>query len=215
MYSTRPGLILAFHGCDQSIVNSVLTGKASLQESNNKYDWLGHGIYFWDNSPSRALEYATFLKDHPERSKSRINHPAVIGAVIHLGYCLDLLDFENLQLLKLGFDLLSTAADTNMPKNKFVGTSSDLLLRELDCAVIETLHQFRKEKGYKEFDSVRGAFWEGKELYKNAGFREKDHLQICIRNPNCIKGYFLPRSYGCKIAGAYVSFYSHIKYNAD
>ena len=43
------------------------------------------------------------------------------------------------------------------------------------------------------FDSVRGVFWEGKELYKNAGFREKDHIQICIRNPNCIKGYFLPR----------------------
>lgn len=105
-----------------------------------------------------------------------------------------MLDFENLQLLKSGFDLLSAAAGTEMPKNKIAGTDNDLLLRELDCAVIETLHQFRKEKNYKEFDSVRGAFWEGRELYKNAGFREKDHLQICIRNPNCIKGYFLPRS---------------------
>ena len=36
-------------------------------------------------------------------------------------------------------------------------------------------------------------FWEGQELYPNAGFREKNHIQICVCNPNCIKGYFLPR----------------------
>ena len=35
-------------------------------------------------------------------------------------------------------------------------------------------------------------FWEGQELYPNAGFREKNHIQICVCNPNCIKGYFLP-----------------------
>ena len=43
------------------------------------------------------------------------------------------------------------------------------------------------------FDSIRGVFFEGDELYPGAGFKEKDHIQICIRNPNCIKGYFLPR----------------------
>ncbi|HYE54151.1 MAG TPA: hypothetical protein VD996_04880 [Chitinophagaceae bacterium] len=26
------------------------------------------------------------------------------------------------------------------------------------------------------------------------GFHEKNHIQLCIRNPNCIKGYFLPRT---------------------
>ena len=36
-------------------------------------------------------------------------------------------------------------------------------------------------------------FWEGQKLYPNAGFREKNHIQICVCNPNCIKGYFLPR----------------------
>jgi hypothetical protein len=66
-------------------------------------------------------------------------------------------------------------------------------LRELDCAVIETLHKIRKDENLQMFDSVRGVFWEGRELYPNAGFREKDHIQICIRNPNCIKGFFYPR----------------------
>ncbi len=81
-----------------------------------------------------------------------------------------------------------------MPDNKIIGNTKDLLLRELDCAVIETLHQIRKNEGLPMFDSIRGVFWEGESLYPNAGFREKDHIQICIRNPNCIKGYFLPRA---------------------
>lgn len=196
MYSTRAGLVLAFHGCDQSLVDQVIPGSTTLKPSTNKYDWLGHGIYFWDNSPVRALEFATFLRDNPGKSKNKIINPAVIGAVINLGHCLDLLDFQNLQLVKLGYEILevtNAASGSPIPVNKIVGDNNDLLLRELDCAVFETLHQVRRKNKLPAFDSVRGVFWEGKFLYTNAGFREKDHIQICIRNPNCIKGYFLPR----------------------
>lgn len=196
MYSTRPGLVLGFHGCDQSVVDDVLLGRTPLKGSNNKYDWLGHGVYFWDNSASRALEYATLLRDNPGRARKKIINPAVIGAVINLGHCLDLLDYENLKLVRLGYEVLTatnSASGEPIPINKSVGDNKDLLLRELDCAVFETLHQVRKQEKLPAFDSVRGVFWEGKELYDNAGFREKDHIQICIRNPNCIKGYFLPR----------------------
>jgi hypothetical protein len=80
-----------------------------------------------------------------------------------------------------------------MPSNKRGGDSNDLLVRELDCAVIEKLHKKRQNNKLRPFDSVRGVFTEGKELYPGAGFRDKNHIQICIRNPNCIKGYFLPR----------------------
>ena len=58
---------------------------------------------------------------------------------------------------------------------------------------IEFIHQHRKKNRLPEFDSVRGVFFEGKELYPNAGFKEKNHIQIAIRNLNCIKGYFMPR----------------------
>jgi hypothetical protein len=196
MYSTRSGLIFGFHGCDESVVNEVVNRKIDLRESQNNYDWLGHGIYFWENSPERALEYATFLKENPERAKNPIIHPSVIGAVIDLGVCFDLIDYNMLKLLKNGYDLFNTVLQNTgrkLPINKTAGHSSDLLMRELDCAVIESIHDFRKEKSFTPFDSVRGVFWEGGELYPNAGFREKDHIQICVRNPNCIKGYFIPR----------------------
>jgi hypothetical protein len=28
------------------------------QPSTNEWDWLGHGIYFWEHSPERALRWA-------------------------------------------------------------------------------------------------------------------------------------------------------------
>jgi len=194
MYSTRSGLVLGFHGCDESVAMKVLTGETFLKRSVNNYDWLGHGSYFWENSPSRAMEFAVHLQKFPNHSKGKIEKPAVIGAVIDLGYCLDLLDFDNLQLLKKGYQMLQLTSDyVNFPKNKSIGGIGDILLRELDCAVIEALHTFEEDSHQQPFDSIRGVFTEGKELYPNAGFREKDHIQICVRNPNCIKGFFLPR----------------------
>lgn len=195
MYRVRPGLILGFHGCDQNILNKVLSGSETLKASTNGYDWLGHGIYFWDSSPSRAFEYANFLKNNPARAKRSIIIPAVLGAVINLGNCLDLLDYSNLQLVKTGYQTLKALEKYgySLPKNKNVGSNNDLLLRELDCSVIEMLHRVMHHIKLPPFDSVRGVFWEGLPLYPNAGFREKNHIQICVRNPNCIKGYFVPR----------------------
>ena len=84
--------------------------------------------------------------------------------------------------------------ELEIPNNKPIGNEGDLLLRHLDCAVIETIHKFNKDDEQRqEFDSVRGVFFEGAALYPDAGFKEKNHIQIAIRNPNCIKGYFMPR----------------------
>jgi hypothetical protein len=49
-------------------------------------------------------------------------------------------------------------------------------------------------EGKPEFDTVRGFFVEGRELYPAAGFRELDHIQICVRSPQRVIGYFWPRT---------------------
>ena len=106
MYSKRQNIVLGFHGCDISVRNLVVQGNGFLKNSNNNYDWLGNGIYFWENNYERALEYATFIKNNPQRSKTKIETPSVIGAVIDLGYCLDLLDSKYLKKVKEGYDFL-------------------------------------------------------------------------------------------------------------
>jgi hypothetical protein len=203
MYSTRPGLILGFHGCDQSVADAVINGKTELNFSENTFDWLGNGIYFWEYSYERALDYVGGLLQTSSRS-SHIKQPAVIGAIIDLGYCLDLIEYDNLKRLQsffYSFKKIKEFAGFNIPENKSGGSLTDLLLRDLDCAVIEFLHQSRVDLALKPYDSVKGVFQEGKELYPNAGFKEKNHIQICIRNPNCIKGFFLPRIENEKFPG--------------
>lgn len=113
-----------------------------------------------------------------------------------MGFCLDLLDSEYLKLvLDSHISLVESfkILELPVPENKRVGNSKDFLLRFLDCAVIENLHLQRKNKSLPEFDSTKGVFVEGRPLYDGAGFNDKNHIQLCIRNPNCIKGYFIPR----------------------
>jgi hypothetical protein len=152
-------------------------------------------MYFWEYNYARAFEYAKLIHKKPKRSKNRINKPSVLGAIIDLGHCLDLLDSAYLNIVKESYKLLeksSKLASFKLPENISIENETDILIRKLDCAVIESVHLYYKEKGIV-FDSVRNVFFEGDPLYKNAGFREKNHIQICVRNPNCIKGFFIPR----------------------
>jgi hypothetical protein len=64
------------------------------------------------------------------------------------------------------------------------------LKRNLDCAVINTVHLLREETGEKPYQTVYGVFEEGGQLYKNAGFRKKTHVQVAVIDPACILGYF-------------------------
>ena len=197
MYSILPNLVLAFHGCDEETYKKVLYEHETLKPSNNSYDWLGNGIYFWEDSVDRAKQWAEVSCDrynikHPEQEPKK---PAVIGAVISLGNCLNLTDYKSTDILKNGYEILKYELQINekeMPVNKNVNGNTDLLFRDLDCAVIQRIHQYNKEQGKRPFDSVRGVFLEGKPIYENAGIMEKTHVQLCIINPNCIKGYFKP-----------------------
>jgi hypothetical protein len=181
MYSIKSGLIIGFHGCDQDVRNRVINGQ-KLLPSQNSYDWLGHGMYFWENNYNRALQFA---------QKPGIQNPSVLGAVFDLGNCLDLLDSKYLLSLKDSYENYQYSikiSGKNMPQNK--GGK-----RILDCAVIENLHEINRTlDNVAPFDSVKGVFIEGEPLYEGAEIYNKNHIQICIRNPNCIKGFFLPRT---------------------
>lgn len=107
MYGRLPSFVFGFHGCDKSVCKSVVNGDIDcLKQSTNDYDWLGPGVYFWENAPQRALEYAQFLKDNPLRNHQNIKDPAVVGAAIDLGYCLNLMESESLASLKHSYTML-------------------------------------------------------------------------------------------------------------
>lgn len=185
-YHCTPSLILGFHGCDKFTWDKVITGGECLSPSTNDYDWLGTGIYFWEHDPLRAMEWA----EEQGRDNSKYV-PSVIGAVIDLGRCLNLLERRSIRdVLDAHDSYISLTKPEERLENK---SGPDKKARYLDCSVIEIVHRLRESRGFSPYDSVRGLFPEGKELYPYAGFREKTHIQICIRNPDCILGYFDPR----------------------
>lgn len=194
IYRKLPGIVLGFHGCDKSTGEALLHGCAThLDQSTNLYDWLGSGIYFWENDPRRALEFAQEAVKNPKLTSTSkpITDPFVIGAAIDLGRCLNLLDRIAVTEVEESYKLLkfvNKKKGVQMPRNK----GPDRAARYLDRAVVEFLHATREGLSYPSYETVRGAFWEGGRLYPTSGFGRKNHIQIAVRNPNCIKGYFRP-----------------------
>lgn len=180
------GPIIGYHGCDRAVAEKVLTNEAHLNPSENDYDWLGHGIYFWIDSPERGLQWGI-----EQEKRGKIKDPYVIGAYIHPGLCLNLTDYGVMEEVLFAHDkykkmvsLLNKDPKKNMSKNGI------LLFRNLDCAVINTLHTLRLDTEAPPYDTVYGVFEEGAPLYKGAGFKKKTHIQVAVRNIECIIGYF-------------------------
>ncbi|HEX8463827.1 MAG TPA: hypothetical protein VF627_04345 [Abditibacterium sp.] len=187
LYEFQPSFVLGFHGCDRSVGEAVLNGEIQhLKPSVNDYDWLGEGIYFWESNPARALQFAQERAAGGKNSQGEISEPFVIGAVLNLRHCLSTTESSALFRLRSAYQTLVSASQqsgTVLPTN-----GQSLRQRRLDCAVFNLLPLLEEEP----IDSVRAAFWEGESLYPGAGLREADHIQICVRNSECILGYFRP-----------------------
>ena len=204
MYDIKPNMIIGFHGCEASVRDALLNNPNEIKISRKPFDWLGHGMYFWENNYERALQWA-----QDKKSRGAIKEPAVIGAVLYLGICCDFLDKKYIQLLAQSFVGMKERYSKSgklLPSNKDMPNDlhKDKIMRHLDCAAIEFLHNRiftevqhdMQTKGYSDhkiFDTTRGVFTEGGPAFQGAGLFAKSHIQICVRNPNCIQGFFMPR----------------------
>lgn len=185
-------LVLAYHGCSLGTAQKLLGG-SPFQPSTEDYDWLGSGSYFWENDVLRAYRWAT----EPRR---KFGYPSVVGAVIELGNCLDLTTQTGITAVKLAYDdFISTAEEDGTPVPENVNpakeSGGDKIIRRLDCAVMNYLYKIVKtaqesDPKSQSYTTVRALFPEGSELYPGAGFRDKTHIQICVREPEQIFGVF-------------------------
>ncbi|MGS1117437.1 hypothetical protein [Castellaniella sp. UC4442_H9] len=188
LYQSHPSFVLGFHGTEKSTVTKLVNGATPhLKASAGKFEWLGHGIYFWENDPQRALEWA-----EDGNSKTKVREPDAVGAILDLKFCLDLTTRAGRDEVEEAYkSLVAAYAASGTEPAKNIG-GPDMLRRELDCQVIQSVHSYRKKHNQPTYDSVRAPFREAEELYPGAGFHKYDHIQIAIINPDCIKGYFKP-----------------------
>jgi hypothetical protein len=180
-------VVLGYHGCLESFAGRILSGELALDDwprSRNQWDWLGHGIYFWEHAPERARAWA----QAKARRTGNSDRGAVVGALIQLGDCFDLTDVENTGTLQRAHDGLAAMyrqLGKRLPRN--LGAGPDYKRRELDCLVVN----FCLETG-GAYGSVRAAFVEGAPLYPGAMLHSETHIQIAVRDGRCILGVFRP-----------------------
>lgn len=184
-------IVLGYHGCNtvtsMDFARRLFDGTARISDwkpSANDYDWLGHGIYFWEHGPQRAREWAG-------------DDGTVIGAVIQLGRCFDLTDIRYTELLRAAYDsvvALYAEEGWELPENR----GRDLKLRDLDCLVINQFMNAMDNElttggdaalGYQ---TVRCPFEEGNEAFPGSMLKTQTHIQLSVRDPSCILGVFRP-----------------------
>lgn len=165
--------LVAFHGTRRATARKLVAGE-SFGVSENDDDWLGHGIYFWEFAPQQAWWWAR---------RRYGDDAAVVGALVRLGRCLDLLDPGNAWLLQDAHEDLEQAlkmAGQELPANANNH-------KYLDCAVFNWLFKLLARDG-RAIDSCRAVFvplQEGKmpRLWNRSGVFEGAHVQLSVREP--------------------------------
>jgi hypothetical protein len=179
--------IIAYHGCDAEIAERLLRGEP-FKKSQNDYDWLGEGIYFWEYGADRALRFA-----NDQKGRGKLESPAIVGALVQLGRCFDLMDTRFTDELPLAFEMFKKVhQQTGRPLPENRGKTPDKLLRHRDCGVLNFYLRWLWEKHGRSYDSVRCGFVEGRPAFDGSGIRHQSHVQIAVRNPACVVGVFRP-----------------------
>jgi hypothetical protein len=191
-------MVVAYHGADEQTVRSVLLDRIDLQPSHNDYDWLGSGIYFWEHGPKRAFDWVMERSRRAGSSSRARTKPAVIGAYIQLGLCFDLLDTEftgALTQLFPEFEAAFRSRGEELPKNLNPSNvdRKDYPRRLLDCAMLNWCLDVLASREHLHFQTVRAIFAEGDPVFRGSKIMSKSHIQIAVRDPSCIVGYFRPK----------------------
>jgi hypothetical protein len=175
--------VVGYHGTLRSTALAIVAGERGFRPSQNDDDWLGHGVYFWEYAPQQAWVWA-------QRRYGRQRKPiAVLGAMIRLGSCLDLLDPNNAARLVTIHEQMLRAyreAGQRAPSNYNAK-------KYLDCATFQYAYAALEADG-QPIDTCRAVYvptddkawlWERSWLY------HQTHIQLCVHNLDCILGCWL------------------------
>lgn len=193
--------VVGYHGCLSPEFHSVFQDYCHLPMSVEEHDWLGQGVYVWEYGPQRAQDWALAksqrakkrAKEMDSSQDAQHDEPYVVGVMLELGQCLDLLDTRwTNELAEFYADMEDVFSEVKPNEGGYPGDPI-AVKRYLDCAVLEAFIAFKAE-GDKPFyfQTVRGCFWEGGEVFTGSAIQKQSHVQIAIRDYSCVLGYFVP-----------------------
>lgn len=177
--------IIGYHGTRKSVAMEIVQGIRSFEPSRNRSDWLGEGVYFWEHAPQQAWWWAERLR----KKRGWDEDVAVLGSMIRLGNCLDLLDPENVDLLSELFEEFASeirgsgrALPENYNHKKY-----------LDCAFFRYAYEALDRAG-SLVDTARAVYvptGNKARLFKRSWIVRDAHVQVCVRSERNILGTWL------------------------
>jgi len=189
--------VIGFHGTVRAVAEALLQGRDDWRASRNGYDWLGHGIYFWEGDARRAVRY---LEGRAARTGIDPKDCQVIGAEISLGRCLDLTTQDGIDSVAIAHrELVAIYAAERRALPRNGGPAPGYVVRRLDCEVVNLTLELAAMAG-RPYDTVRAAFAEGSPAYPGAGFTRLGHIQISVVLPAAIRAVFDPATRGYRLA---------------
>lgn len=165
--------VFGFHGTTREAADEITAH--GFQVSKNEYDWLGDGIYFFQDAPVRAWQWA--IDQHGADSA------AVVGTELRLTDCLDLLDIKWTQVVSGVYSHYITnlkQAGLALPRQTPGAHRLDREVRNYAVGVLG-------EHGVA-IACVRAAFVEGRPVYPDSALYDRAHVQIAVRTPEqCVR----------------------------
>ena len=177
-----PRTVVGYHGCDRTFAARLKSGRLNAHDwlaSEEEYDWLGQGIYFWEHAARAAPGSGrkSIIRGRKQSSPWKFGW----------GACLDLADTTYTRLLRQAYDDIKGWYDRNgleLPENT---GGSDKKARRLDCLVLNNLMDLFDHLGRISFQTIRCPFEEGEAAFPGGNIRLQSHVQIaCFRDPSCI-----------------------------
>jgi len=173
---SEPLEVLGYHGTSATRAQQIM--HEGFRISRNDWDWLGEGVYFWQDAPLRALEWA---RTWPGAKGG--GGRAVIRARLRLAGCMDLLDNDWNELLRQGAatfaEALAQDGRQTPSNNKPYGCN------RLDRAYFDFIVG-RLRRGSVLIRSIRTAVTEGAPVQSDSPICFDSHVQIAIRDPSLI-----------------------------
>lgn len=160
------GHVFGYHGTSELQVQSIL--REGFMPSQNSYDWLGSGIYFFDSAPGTAMSWA---------QRHFGSQAAVLKSEIDLTDALDLLDSTEMAVLR---EYARVIDIESMSLRQISGRN------EKDCYLINTVCAALEDQRGTPVTAVRAAFREGKPVFPGSEIFDLSHVQIVVRDPSCI-----------------------------
>jgi hypothetical protein len=194
--------VFGYHGTTRSAAESIVANPLLFQSSTGEGDWLGQGVYFFENSFRKGTEWAMRTVDKRATSGGA-EAPAVLGCEIDLSNCLDLCDprhSEDLQSWVIANIDLAGAPLQHAPRLLTAAakevTISDFPYRTaknrslyrhphkvnvLDKVLIDAFIDAMPTA--KRFSTVRAPFNSGRQLFPNSYLFHNSQVQIAVRDP--------------------------------